>query len=379
MESNVEYAVNVIWALMKRVTLWTAGIVFGALILIKIRSIIVFVLIAVLLAYMLLPSVEWLCRRRIPRLSLRTQRLIASIIVLVVFLALVVVTITLIVTPFTNEVGDFGKNFKTYIVQLNDFADKVGSVYERIVPPDIQAAISKFDYSKFTSRMDVYVQQLWSLSYTSIGFIVEMLLIPVLAFYFVLDYRSLTREFYGLVPVNRRREAIRIGRGIGVIMQSYIFGQLILCVIAGILTGIVLAALGMPYVIVLALFAGITRAIPVIGPVVSGIPIILIGMLRTPGDLTIPIYLTIFVIVMHFVESKFIMPRLIGDRMHLHPAIVIIVLLIGAQLFGLGGMFLAAPVAAVIRELIRFYYVRPHSLRPLADKEKDLIIIEAEH
>ena len=110
----------------------------------------------------------------------------------------------------------------------------------------------------------------------------------------------------------------------------------------------------------------------------SGIPIVLVGMLNS-YDLTIPLYLLSFVIIMHFAESKFIMPRLIGDRMHLHPAIVIIVLLVGAQLFGLAGMFLAAPVAAVIRELIRFYYIRPHSRKSTLDKEKDLILLEAKH
>jgi len=105
---------------------------------------------------------------------------------------------------------------------------------------------------------------------------------------------------------------------------------------------------------------------------VSGVPIILVGLFYSNG-IAVPLYLLTFVVVMHFAESKFIMPRLIGDRLSLHPAVVIIVLFIGAEFFGLLGMFLAAPVAAVIRDVLRFYYVRPNLLK---SKQKPTVVIE---
>lgn len=374
-EGSTKIIVNVIWKLIKKMFFWGLGIAGAILFFSTIRSIIVFILISVLLAYMLLPSVEWLSKKRVFNLNPRTQRLIATILVFVCFIGILIAAVSLIITPLTNEIGEFGKNFKTYTIQLSVFADRVSHLYDKLVPSDIQEIIGRLDYTKLTSRLDIYVQKIWNLTNSSIGFIVELVLIPVLAFYFVLDYRSLTREIYGLVPNDRRREAFRIGRGIGIIMQSYIYGQVILCVIAGVLTGLFLAFVGMPYVIVLAIFAAVTRAIPIIGPVASGIPIILIGFVNS-SDFRLPIYLLIFVIVMHFAESKFIMPKLIGSRMHLHPALVIIVLLVGAQFFGLAGMFLAAPVAAVIRELVRFYYIHPHSRKVILDGEKDLIQME---
>jgi predicted PurR-regulated permease PerM len=116
----------------------------------------------------------------------------------------------------------------------------------------------------------------------------------------------------------------------------------------------------MPYILILSLFAGVTRAIPIIGPIISGLLIVLLGMAKSPW---MGLYLLIFVAVLHFIESKFIMPMLIGDRMQLHPALILIVLLIGAQFFGITGMFLAAPVAAVLRVLIRFYIVKPPKVR----------------
>ena len=255
-----------------------------------------------------------------------------------------------------------------YGAQLNMLVKSAGEWYTKAVPEDLKKFIENQDTSKVTSILADRLKGFLDVTQSSLGYMLELVLIPVLAFYFVYDYRSLTREFYGFVPKKRRREAMRIGRDFGSILQSYVVGQVILCLIAGVVTGIVLWALGMPYVIVLALFAAITRAIPIIGPVVSGIPIVLVGLLSSGYGMAL--WLLVFVIVMHFAESKFIMPKLIGDRLHLHPAVVIIVLLIGAEFFGLLGMFLAAPVAAILRELIRLYYIQPRD-RAQLDKRKD--------
>lgn len=354
MENNVEIATNAIWRLIKKIAFWSLFLVASAYVLLRLRSILISVLVAVLLTYILLPWVDWLSRKRVFNKRQKLNRLISTIIVFIIFIAIISLAITLMVNPFRAELNDFVKNLGKYTDNLGKLAARVWD----LIPTDVRESISKVNYSALADKASVYARQALSITTSSIGVAVELLLIPVLAFYFVLDYKTITREMYGLVPYTRRREALRIGRGIGEILQSYIFGQIILCLIAGVLTGIFLAVLHVPYIVVLALFAGITRAIPVIGPVVSGIPIVLVGLLNFEGP-AIAIYLLVFVIVMHFAESKFIMPHLIGERLHLHPAMVIIVLLIGAEFFGIIGMFLAAPIAAIVRELIRFYYIRP--------------------
>ena len=354
METNVEIATNAIWRLIKKIAFWSFFLIASVYILLRLHSILISVLVAVLLTYMLLPGVDWLSKKRIMRLRPRTQRLISTIIIFCIFISVVSISVTLMITPFKMEINDFVKN-------LGKYTDNLGKIAARtwdLIPTDIRESISQVNYSALADKASIYAKQALKLTTSSIGVAIELLLIPVLAFYFVLDYKTISREVYGLVPYTRRREALKIGRCIGEILKSYIFGQIILCLIAGILTGIFLAVLNVPYVVVLALFAGITRAIPVIGPVVSGIPIVLVGLLNFNSPV-VAIYLLVFVIVMHFAESKFIMPHLIGERLHLHPAVVIIVLLIGAEFFGLIGMFLAAPIAAIIRELIRFYYIRP--------------------
>ncbi len=369
MTNDIENTMNATWQLLKRL-IWVlvlavvgvyAAFRYGPQILSGLRAVTLSVLAAVLLTYCLLPSVDNLCRRRSRRMQPRTQRLLATILVMFVFIALVALGITLFMRPVTHETKQFSSSVKHFFVQMRR-EDLFNMIYNRLteaVPADMKTALAKLDYSKLTSLLSDSMQGIVLFATRSIAFAFEVLLIPVLTFYFLLDHKTVTRELYGFVPRNKRRDAVRIGRQIGQVLQSYIFGQLILCVIAGVLTGIFLGFMHVPYVVVLALFAGLTRAIPVIGPVASGIPIVLVGMLNAPGKLTVPVTLLIFIIVMHFVESKFIMPQLIGERLHLHPAVVIIVLLIGAQFFGLVGMFLAAPAAAIVREAFRLYYIHP--------------------
>ncbi|MDH7601713.1 MAG: AI-2E family transporter [Armatimonadota bacterium] len=365
--NNSDHIVAIVWRLAVRLALLAAVIVLavshGPRILARLSSIFVSVIASIVLVYALMPSVDWLCRRGFVSLRMkpRNRRLLATIVVFVGFLGLVALCVYLFINPIQQELSDFSEKVGDYAGQLGELFRSVAQWYRTEVPESIKVLVGKLDYSKLTTGITNSIQRILKLLTSSVEYALELVLIPVLAFYFLLDYKSLTHELYALVPPQKRRRAMQIGHSVGEILESYVFGQLILCAIAGVLTGVVLALLRMPYVVVLALFAAITRAIPIIGPVLSGVPIILVGLIYSGGSLALPIYLLCFVCVMHFVESKFILPKLMEHRLHLHPATIIIVLLIGAEFLGVIGMFLAAPVAAIIRELLRWYYVRPRS------------------
>lgn len=192
--------------------------------------------------------------------------------------------------------------------------------------------------------------------------IVEIVLLPVLAFYFALDSKKLKHEFVAVFPVRHRREVCRVIHEFNLIMHSFVVGQVILCMLAGVFIGVLLALLGVPYALTLGLLAGFTRAIPIIGPILGGIPIILLTLV-TAGLPTALVILTVFTIL-HFAESKFIMPMIIGERMNLHPVVIIIVLLIGQEFGGLLGMFFAAPIAALMRVMVGRYWMRRNVPRP---------------
>jgi len=151
-------------------------------------------------------------------------------------------------------------------------------------------------------------------------------------------------------------------------MYSFVVGQAILCAIAGVVVGLGLWMLNVKYPLTLGLLAGLTRAIPIIGPIIGGIPII--GLALVTRGLAVSLAVLAFFTILHFVESKFVMPYLIGDRMKLHPVVIIVVLLIGQEFGGLLGMFFAAPFAALLRVIIRRYWLDCRSRSPAATLQK---------
>ena len=167
--------------------------------------------------------------------------------------------------------------------------------------------------------------------------------------------KKLKHEFVGLVPRRRAKEVLRMIHVFNQIMYSYVVGQAILCLLAGVVVGTGLWLLGMDYALTLGIVAGATRAIPIIGPIIGGIPIVGLALLKGFG---VAVGVLIFFSVLHFVESKFVMPMLIGDRMDLHPVVIIIVLLIGGEFAGLLGMFFAPPIAAIIKVALQRYWLR---------------------
>ncbi len=289
MDSSALSRVESTWEIIRRVARW--ALFLGLLVLLgyilyRIRSIILSVFLAVVLTYILLPGVEWLCRRRRGRLRPKARRLVATIMVFCVFVALLAAMLSLFIVPFLSELGEFTNMINQYVGKLAGPLNRVVEAFQSNL--DVQEFMKRPDLSKYGDLAARIGEWLLHLAGSSIRVVVELVLVPVLAFYFVFDYRSVTSEFYALLPRPKRREAVRIGRMAGAMLQNYIFGQLILCVIAGVLTGGVLSIPGlhMKFIVVLALFAGITRAIPIIGPVVSGVPIVLVGALSIPAGST---------------------------------------------------------------------------------------------
>jgi predicted PurR-regulated permease PerM len=352
--SKVDSAIEFITRIVMRVIIFTAVAYF----IYRVRTVLVVILIAAVVAFAIQPIVDAFCARRIAGMRRKTQKIIAAVLAYVLLIAVIAGTILLCVTPLKTEAQQLQGNFDEYVKNITTAATKAHTWYNAL-NPELQQFIESQNYKGFVEKASQWGAGIASTTVNFFTHIFDIILIPVLAFYFTLDSRSLKREILGLIPRHRVRESLALLHEMGAIMHSYIAGQIILCVIAGVAVGIILAVLKMPYILILSVFAGITRAIPVVGPLVSGAAIVITGALISPIH---AINLLILFSLIQVVESKIIMPKLIGDRMQLHPVVVIVALLIGAEFFGILGMFMAAPVAAVLRIMARFYIIRPKRL-----------------
>ncbi len=386
-----EGLVNGVWRL-----LWRLALVAVALYACyRLRNIFTTLLVAAIIAYVLDPLVEWLVGRplfvqahtalgnmvhgikaalirqtpaRAKAPKKHTLRAYATLYVFVLTVLIVWQGAKLVLTPFVEEFRSVtAKDALSGKSPLQVLTEDALRRYDQSAPDGMKSdkVLGNIKKSSLGERLVEPGQEVLRRVAESLKSIVEIVLLPVLAFYFLIDGRKLKHEFVALVPKPYLPDILRLLRQFNRIMRDFVYGQFILCVLAGAVVWLGLAALGVKYPITMGVLAGITRAIPIIGPIIGGIPIILLTWV-TKGTTTALAVLGFFTLL-HLVESKFIMPMLIGDRMELHPIIIILVLLIGGetggiviggQLGALLGMFFAAPVASLLRIIIRRYWLR---------------------
>lgn len=345
-----------LWGVLVRVAL----IAFGAYFLWRVRTILATVIVSAVIAYAASALVEPLCQQRVPGWSARAQRVVATSLVFL-FLGLTVFwSAQLLVQPFQIQYAELRENWPTYRGSITSQMERARIWYDDL-PLDLRKLLEeRRGRDALPSPMD-WLGRVFHATVTWASHVVELILIPVLAFYFTLDARILRDEFLVLVPRARARDTLVILREGSAIMRAYIIAQFWLAVIAGVAVGVGLWLIGMPYALILGILAGITRAIPVIGPLLGGIPIVLLAFVygAQKGDPLLWVGVLFFFTLLHLIESKVIMPKFLGHHLNLHAAVIIIVLLIGGEFFGLLGMFLAAPIAALARVLVHHYVVRP--------------------
>ncbi len=350
-------------------------------VLYRVGFIIVVVLVSVMLALTVSPLVDWLCASPIFRfLPRHGRRSVAAALVFVLLAAGLIFLVFMIIQPLAAELRELARNWPQYQAQALERIQAYQTRYSDL-PPEARLWIEEHGAKDLGARMaeqaQHVAQQIAESTLHSGMLLVELILIPVLAFSFLTESRPLKRDFAMLVPRGAVRDALFVLRQTGIILQSYAIGQLILALIAGVVVWLLMITLGIKYAIALAVIAAVTRVIPVIGPLVGGVPIVLLAVLQgwDRGLLVLVLFT-----LMHLVESKVVMPRIIGYRINLHPAVVIIVLLVGAEFWGMWGMFLAAPVAAVLKVMFQHFFVRPRLSRrippsssvPVSAKEPEL-------
>jgi predicted PurR-regulated permease PerM len=356
-QNRIETSIAVIWGVFVRLAA-VAGILYFAY---RVRFIAITVLISALLALAVAPVVDYLTNVAPRRLSYSARRFLVTLLVFIALIGLGILGNVYLLAPVSREVTEAFANLDPTKGRIGEYMRELRRWYENL-PPDLRSFLSPQSFSGVATRIVEAIRTMITTTLEWMSHVVELIVIPVLAFYFVLDSRPLKREFMYFVPKRRVREALILLREAAVILKSYAICQVILCAIAAVVVGVGLKIIGVHYALTLGIIAGITRAIPVIGPILGGIPIVLVCMVQS---LATAVAVLIFFAALHFVESKIIMPKLLAYGMNLHPAIILIVLLVGSEFFGIIGMFLAAPITAILKCIYCFYVLSDRTCKSL--------------
>ena len=212
--------------------------------------------------------------------------------------------------------------------------------------------ITNIDIKDFLEYIDIFVGSISYLVSTVTGIIsviLQIIIAYVISFYFIGDINKFSKKVLNLIFKNSTNH-LSISLEVSKTLFGYFRGLLVVCTFVTVLVTIGCIIIGIPSPLLFGVIAGMTNVIPYIGPIVGGIPIIIVALSQS--------FFTTFLAVLvvfgtQFIESNFLQPKIMSKSTNLHPVSIIVGLIIFQQLFGLAGMIIATPTLAVLNVIIK--------------------------
>jgi predicted PurR-regulated permease PerM len=269
-----------------------------------------------------------------------------SIVVLYTILILVfIITAALIVPILVSQLTDFLGFVQTELLTRGISGDNVIQQFH----DNLEMALHGEGIQGFEQLFIQFRGSLGAVYSTTVGFlggIVAIFTVLISSFYLLLDEENFQKFIRMLFPKSEQNRASMIMDHISAKMGNYLRGQLLLMLSIGVVIGIALAILGVPYPLLLGIWAGLMELFPYVGPVLGAVPGVFLAF-TTLGMVKGLIALVIYLIVQQL-ENQFLAPKIMGKALGLSPVVIIFALLIGGKLFGLVGLLIAVPVAGAI-------------------------------
>jgi predicted PurR-regulated permease PerM len=352
-----------------RLVLWTALVLLIGGMIWAARRVLLPYILGLVLAYLLLPLVNWLDRRMPARLHAWRLARPLSIIVTYLLLLILVAGIVAFVVPIVVEQVEFlTENWPALVSRVEGWGERGLGWYTDTIPEDwrqtIETNLRGLIDDALAALRDGVVATV-STVFSTISFVIGLVVIPFWLFYILHDESQVKDGVLQALPRQLRGDVSCMARLIDDVLSAYIRGQLLLCLFVGGMATIALFIIGVPFALVLGLIAGIFELLPYVGPILGAIPAVVVALLSDPVS---AIWAAIAFFAIQQVENLLLVPRISGQSVKLHPAIVMVVLVVGNELAGFWGMLVAVPVTAVIRDVFKYLYLRFMD-EPLAPEE----------
>jgi predicted PurR-regulated permease PerM len=185
--------------------------------------------------------------------------------------------------------------------------------------------------------------------------VISLFLIPILTFYLLRDWDSIVAKIAALVPSAQRETVFRLARETDDVLSAFLRGQILVMISLGLIYSVGLSLVGLRFAIAIGVIAGLVSFVPYLG-FVFGILLAGLTVALEPEPLWRLLGVVATFSIAQVIEGSFLTPKLVGDRIGLHPVLVIFAVASGGQLFGFFGILMALPIAAVLSVLIRFAY-----------------------
>ncbi|MFO8060297.1 MAG: AI-2E family transporter [Bacillota bacterium] len=328
------------------VTLFAVGFLY------RVRTAVTPFAIALTIAYVLNPVVDFAERRRMTRIQ--------AIAVTYVVLLIVVGIIALFVVPgLVAEINRLVENVPYYLEHTQETISQLERFYEATAMPTmvrdaVNQALDRYLGSlEERLNIDASLTAIMARLGGLFGGLFNLILGLVLAVYFLKDSHHFYDRFRNMLPQNYRGYVMDFLADVNRVLSGFVHGRLIVSAIVGVLATVILALLGVRFYLVLGLFAGLTNIIPYFGPFIGGIPAVIVAAMDSWG-LMFRVIIT-YLLIQH-VDGFILTPRTLSNRTGLHPIAVVFAILAGAVLLGFWGLFLGVPLAAIIKVCLDYVF-----------------------
>ena len=317
-------------------------------------------IIGLAMAFVLMPLVDSL-NRFMPRV-------VAILLVYILIIGAGMAFVFYLLPIIVEQTKNFINNTPQYADETQTWLNQTFNDLQQSLPKDYQKPFSD-GINSFSTNVTNFVRDgligaatglvVWL--YSTIGFLVGIFIIPFWMFFLLKDKARGMRTFYSVMSPKLREDAYRLLQIVTDDLHEYIRGQLIVAASVGVLVtiGLLVINFDASSAIFLGFIAGLFEFLPIIGPILGAIPAVLVAVFTQGfGNIDLAFKVVIVFLIIQQVESNLLIPKIAGDSTKLHPAIVMLVIIMGSEVAGLPGAIVSVPMAAVIRDVYIYLYQR---------------------
>lgn len=335
--------VNQRWGRQRDIVITTLGVLVIVAVLVwamaHVAHALLVVLVAALLAYALFPAVTLLARY-VPR----------SLAILVVYLAVVSVVGAIgymVTTAAVDQIATLTHQL-TLLLSPNENATN-SPLLGRLRSLGITQAQIRVVGDQVLAQARIVLNSAVPLLEGAFNAVLDTILVTVLSIYLLIDGQRAIRFARTSVPIKYRARVTFTLTTLERVVGGYIRGQLLLATLIGVLVGLGMMVLRVPYAVLLGVIAFILEFIPILGVFISGATCVLIALTQS---WFLALLVLVYFIVVHIIEGDVVGPRIVGRAVGVHPAVSIFALLAGAELFGIWGALFASPLAGLLQAFL---------------------------
>ena len=339
-----------------RVVLVTLALLFIAnrieSIIVSLTSLFFLIVLSVFFAYLIDPLVKIIRRpfkeRNLEKLMPRSLAIVISYVVVFTVVGLAIANLA---PKVIDQAKEFGANIPGYGAALQERVTDVNNRFDRLkIPDEVQADITK----KITALGETATAAIAAFLLVLATFTPWLILVPVLAFFFLKDVNMFRLSVLRMFPSGRwRARAEAVMADVNVTLAAYTRAQLISCCLIGLICYLGFYAIGIKYTLLLAILAGICEFVPLIGPLF--VAVVVTTVAAVSDNPWRALYVAIFLIVLRIVHDYVTYPRIVREGIHLHPLAIILSVLAGEQIAGIPGVFLSIPIVAICTVLYKHF------------------------